>query len=204
MVFLPGNGDTAEDYVANGFVAELERARVRADVVAADATRAYYASGAVERRVREDVLAPARAQGYAQLWLVGISMGGGGALRVAASAPELVDGVVVFAPFMGSPGLFREVKAAGGPAAWSPSAERRAERDPYVDAWHWAGHRAGTPLFVGWGSADPLARFAEVLAEDLPESHVVAGGGGHSWDVWDELWRGFVTAGHLQRACGVR
>ena len=41
----------------------------------------------------QDVLAPARAAGYRQVWLLGVSLGAFGALAHAAEHPDAVDGV---------------------------------------------------------------------------------------------------------------
>lgn len=203
VAFLPGAGDTAQSYLDHGFVERLRRTSARVDVWSVDATLEYYRGREIETRVREDVLLPATSQGYEKIWLVGISMGGGGALRVAATSSELVSGVVVLAPFLGSPFLAREVSAAGGPASWRPSDALVATDDPYVDAWRWAGRRDGVPLFVGWGEDDTIAMMSEALAMGLPESQVFRGAGDHEWVVWEQLWGGFLASGFLQRACGV-
>ncbi|MCU0672818.1 MAG: alpha/beta hydrolase-fold protein [Myxococcota bacterium] len=203
VAFLPGAGDDARSYVEHGFVEQLREANVKVDAWSVDATLEYYRGREIETRVREDVLLPATELGYRRIWLVGISMGGGGALRVAATSEELVHGVVVLAPFLGSPFLARDVRAAGGPAVWQPSAELLAQDDPYVDAWRWVGRRGDTPLVVGWGEDDTIAMMSEALATGLPPSHVLHAAGDHEWVVWEQLWRAFVASGFLQRACGV-
>ena len=198
MVFLPGAGDTAEDYAEHGFVAELRRARIRADVASVDATQHYYRRGDVMQRLRDDVLQPARER-YETLWLVGISMGGGGALRFAADHPGLVDGVTVIAPFMGSRAWMRRIRGLGGASHLELSEAERA--NAYGRAWHWVGHREA-PLYVAWGAEDFLRDVAETMALELPASHVIRGGGGHAWVAWRDLWKGFIRGGALQRACG--
>lgn len=198
VVFLPGAGDTAEKYFEHGFVSELRRARIRADVASVDAVQAYYRRGDVMERLREDVLAPARER-YETLWLVGISMGGGGALRFAADHPELVDGVTVFAPFMGSRAWMRRIRSLGGASHFELDDETRT--NPYGRAWYWVGHREA-PLYVAWGAEDFLRDIAETMALELPASNVIRGGGGHEWLSWRDLWKGFIRGGALQRACG--
>ncbi len=208
IVFLPGAGDEADDYVEHGFFSEVRRAGVDADLVAANVTVPYYRADNAIERIYEDVLEPAKRAGYERVWVVGISMGGGGALRVAATHTDDVAGVVLLAPLIGGPGLFRDVLAVGGPQNFEPDDELRRTGGPFVDAWHWAGHReradgSVTPLYLAYGFEDPLARMSETLALALPESHVIRGGGGHRWVVWQELWRGLVAGGFLQRSCGV-
>lgn len=202
VAFLPGAGDEATSFVEQGFLDRLRTSGARADAWAVDATLEYYRGREIETRVREDVLLSAAEAGYERIWLVGISMGGGGALRVAATSPELVDGVVVFAPFMGSPFLAREIRAVGGAASWQPREAQLAQDDPYVDAWRWVGRRGDVPLFVGYGEDDTLAMMSEALRLGLPESHVFHAAGDHTWVVWKQLWRAFLESGFLQRACG--
>jgi len=198
VVFLPGAGDVAQDFVDRGFVEQLHR-EVVADAVAANATTAYHRDGSVVRRVFEDVLAPAR-QDYEHVWLVGVSMGGGAALRTAAAHPEDVDGVVLLAPFLGSMSLARRIARAGGPARWEADP---AIDDVYLDAWAWAGEPdREAPIVLAYGRDDLLARVGDALALGLPESQVFRGGGGHTWEVWGQLWRAVTEAGFLQRTCG--
>lgn len=203
VALLPGTGDDAQTFLDKGFVRRLRASRAKVDVWSVDATIEYYRGREIETRVREDVLHAATAAGYDQIWLVGVSMGGGGALRVAATNPELVDGVVVFAPYLGNPFLAREVQAAGGAAQWRPNEEQLAADDPYVDAWRWAGRRGDVPLFVGWGDDDFIAMMSETLALGLPPSQVFHAAGEHEWVVWAQLWGAFLDSGFLQRACGV-
>ncbi len=206
IVFLPGAGDTARHYVDHGFTAQVVRSQIHADMAAFNTTLAHYREDSFAARVRDEVLFPARNRGYEHVWLVGISMGGGGALRTAAAHPGLVDGVVLIAPFLGSLGLVREIAMRGGPRYWEATADIR-RRSVYAHAWEWAGHPRkpsgqAVPLHLGFGTEDLLAPVAETLAMALPTSHVIRGGGGHNWRVWSDLWRGFTESGFLQRTCG--
>src|SRR5262245_22491390 len=74
IVFLPGMGDDAEDFEKNGFVEEVRRHGLSVDVVAANATIGYYSRGIFAERLEADVIAPRRARGYKQTWLIGPSM----------------------------------------------------------------------------------------------------------------------------------
>src|ERR671930_1091173 len=76
VVFLPGIGDFAEDFERHGFIAALAASGLAADALAVDAHYGYYGRRTVLERLAEDVVLPAREQGYREVWLVGISMGG--------------------------------------------------------------------------------------------------------------------------------
>ena len=86
VVFLPGLGDSADDYLKNGFLDAAKAAGVTAQLVAVNATLGYYIRRSLVDRLRDDVLTPARASGVTSIHLVGISLGGLGALFAAQQA----------------------------------------------------------------------------------------------------------------------
>jgi pimeloyl-ACP methyl ester carboxylesterase len=82
-------------------VAGLKPSACRADVVAVDASLAYYMDRSVVRRLHFEVVAPARAAGYRRILAVGVSMGGFGSLLLSEIHPSDLDGLVLIAPFLG-------------------------------------------------------------------------------------------------------
>jgi hypothetical protein len=80
IVLLPGFGDGPDTFEERGFVAALKRAAPDYDIVAADAHFGYYRKRSLIDRLDRDVVAPLRNAGYRELWLVGASMGGHGAV----------------------------------------------------------------------------------------------------------------------------
>lgn len=105
IVFLPGIGDLAADFAARGFIGPIAQSGLAADAVAVDAHYGYYARRSVIDRLAHDVVLPARKRGYWEIWLVGISMGGLGALSYATQHPEHLDRVVLLAPDLGAPAI---------------------------------------------------------------------------------------------------
>ena len=79
-VLLPGFGDAPADFQSAGIV-DLIRARTQFDAVGANAHYGYYRARTILTRLSADVIAPARKQGYRNFVLVGVSMGGMGALQ---------------------------------------------------------------------------------------------------------------------------
>ena len=63
------------------------------------------------------MIAPARARGYAGVWLAGASMGGMGTLLYERSRPGELDGLVLLAPYLGDRGLLEESLARVFPGA---------------------------------------------------------------------------------------
>lgn len=191
VVFLPGRGDSMADFERHGFISTLRDAGVNADTIAVDAHLGYYANRTVIERMRDDVLVPARARGYQRIVLVGVSLGGLGALLIDRDAPGLVDEMVLLAPYLGEkPSLFAQIKAAGGPAAWASG------RDPTAggvenEIWTFLGNRSTTlpPTWLLYGRSDSLAPGHQMLATLLPPARVRSVTGGHDWPTWLRLWR---------------
>lgn len=196
LVMMPGMLDLPDDYLRHGFVDDAASASRRCDVVMLDAHFGYYQDGTLRRQVAGDVLVVADQRGYEDVWLVGISMGGMGALLVAQEHPELVDGVVLLAPFLGDEALVTSIERAGGLEAWeAPEDADRYDDEEYDEAlWGWLQGYARhpdqmPPLYVGVGTEDRLRPGIALLAAHLPETHHGRVEGGHDWATWRQLWR---------------
>ncbi|MCA9605722.1 MAG: alpha/beta fold hydrolase [Myxococcales bacterium] len=201
LVMMPGMLDLPDDYLRHGFVADAAAASRRCDMVMLDAHFGYYRDGTLRREVAADVLVVADERGYEDIWLVGISMGGMGALLVAQEYPELVDGVVLLAPFLGEESLVTEIERAGGLEAWeAPEDVDRYDEAEYDDAlWGWlqgyVEHADRMPaLYIGVGTDDRLRPGIALLAAHLPESHHGRADGGHDWSTWRVLWRRLLVS----------
>lgn len=117
VVLLPGVRSLADDFVHEGFVAQLQRAAPACEVLLADAHLGYFVEGQLLRRLRDDVLRPAvvpagggrtaandatnsatsSATHRAALerpWLVGVSLGGLMALAYAMRHGDELAGVL--------------------------------------------------------------------------------------------------------------
>jgi pimeloyl-ACP methyl ester carboxylesterase len=190
LVLLPGRGDEGHDFADHGFVADVRASGQPVDIVAVDAHLGYYMKNVIVDRLWTDVLAPARLQGYQQIWIVGISMGGLGALAVARQHADTIDRVILLAPYLGPKDVLQQIEAAGGPARWTQT----DPNDLYQQLWQWLkGYRdpgAKRPaLTLGFGTSDRLAPGHRLLAQLLPSDHVLEVEGGHKWVSWRKLWQ---------------
>jgi pimeloyl-ACP methyl ester carboxylesterase len=197
---MPGLGDTPDAFFDHGFVHDAVRASDRCDLVAVDAHLGYYTSGTLRERIGRDVLLVAHARGYREIWMVGISLGGLGSLLVARDQPELVDGVVLLAPYLGDERIVRSVIDAGGLGRWQPPEVRQPTSvSQYTAAlWSWLRGYVDRPsempaLYLGYGTEDRLAPAARALAAVMPPSHVLTTSGGHDWGTWRILWRSLLA-----------
>ena len=120
FVFLRGIGGSHRSFEEKGLVADVWARGLPFDMVAPNAHLGYYIDRNLLVRLKEDVIDPARAKGYKKIWLVGVSMGGLGAMLYLKDRPQDIAGVYLIAPFLGSPSILSEIEAAGGVRKWNP------------------------------------------------------------------------------------
>jgi pimeloyl-ACP methyl ester carboxylesterase len=196
LVLLPGAYMTAADFVDAGFFAAAARRRLALDLVAVDLDLSAISGGTALPAVHQEILAPARHQGYRKIWLGGISLGGQLALCHAADTPGSVDGLCLLAPYPGSRLTGKAIADAGGLDHWQATPEQLA--DPEFRMWRWLQRPpAGLPVFVGYGSEDRFAAGMAQIAGRFPPvaRHTIPGG--HEWPVWQQLWEHFLDLGHF-------
>jgi pimeloyl-ACP methyl ester carboxylesterase len=196
IVFLPGRGAGITDYDREGFIDMLRHADVRADMVSTDLHLGYYMNFTAFIRLRQDVILPARDKGYRCIWLVGISLGGFGALEYEVQYPGEVTGLVLLAPYLGEKEIVNEVHRAGGVKAWEPG--EIAESDYQRKLWAWiktyAAQKRDSPIiYLGYGREDRFALENGLLAEVLDPKHVIIGTGIHAWTTWKPLWKSLLS-----------
>jgi hypothetical protein len=214
VVFLPGMGDHETDFVDHGFLDALNARGMPVDAVAADATFGYYLNRTVVGRLHDDVLQPAREAGYRQVWLVGISMGGMGALLVmknvmksaTASGEPNLAGAVLVAPYLGDDSLLQEIDRAGGVARWNPGPI--ADRDYQRDVWRFIKEttaqrdpEARPILYLAAGDKDKLRFGHRLLAAALPSDRILWTAGTHDWGPWGVLWADFLDHSDFRTRC---
>lgn len=196
---LPGSGDDAADFMKNGFIKEIEFSGIRADVVAVDAHLGYYLKRNLLPRLCKDIIIPARQKGYKNIWLLGISMGGLGAVIYEKHYPDTITGLILLAPFLGYPAVIDEIYTAGGLSQWSPK-EPIDKNDYEHEIWKWLKDYTRPEvklprLVIGYGSEDRFASASFLLAEVLPVDQVYMIPGGHDWDTWGKIFHLILQSG---------
>lgn len=200
LVMLPGAYSRPRDFVSEGFVDALRSRAIAADIALPDASLGYFEDRSVLRRLREDVVLPARERGTRQIWLIGISLGGFAALGYAARHGDEIAGVVALAPYLGRRTLIQQIAAAGGPRAWARATA--TDDDPEAGRWRaLAGGRIVPPVYLGAGRDDRFADAHALLRTLLPAEHCFDTAGGHDWPPWRALWNAWLARGLLPTAC---
>jgi hypothetical protein len=207
FVFLPGYGDKPSAFDQHGLLPAVRARGLAADIVAVDAHLGYYVDGTILTRLKEDVIDPARAGGYKQIWLIGNSLGAYGAISYARVHPHDITGVVLLGPYMGEKKTIREIREAGGLQKWDPGTIGDKTKEEWVEQiWLWIKNRQQRlesrlwgngceeergclpEIYLGYGKSDRFSYGQNLLAEVLPPEHVVAIEGGHNWTTWKKLW----------------
>jgi pimeloyl-ACP methyl ester carboxylesterase len=204
VVVLPGRADDLDGLRRSGIAEAIQQGDPQPDVLLVGATPRYYREGRLTERLREQIVLPARVQGYRRIWLVGASMGGFGAMLYQRRYPDDVDAVLLLAPYMGDDRLIRQIADAGGVSAWDPGPRPagvepgNASREIWRVVHGWAaGSTAATPVWLVCGTEDRFFDAAQLMAAALHEEHFIPLSGGHAWSVWNDGAR-TVFARHPQ------
>jgi pimeloyl-ACP methyl ester carboxylesterase len=189
VVMLPGRADDLQALRSSGMAEAIQRAWPDADVLFAELTIAYYMQGRAPQRLQAEVIAPARAQGYREIWLGGASMGGMGTLMYERSYPGEMDGLILLAPYLGERAVLNEIREAGGVAQWNPGPQDTGPDGWQRELWRHAQTWTRAPdrtqrVWLAYGERDRLRDAMPLLSPLLPPDHVLVREGGHTWTVW--------------------
>jgi hypothetical protein len=191
VVVLPGRGDDLQGLRRSGIAQAVQSAWPDADIVLTGLALGYYLEGVAQQRLHDDVIEPARRRGYAQVWLVGASLGGMGAIMYDRAYPGLVTGMVLLAPYLGEDEMVARIAAAGGVRRWQAppkpaavtSANFQQELWRHVQGWS-RDPVAARKVWLAYGRKDGFAGANALLGAALPAGQVLVRDGGHDWDVW--------------------
>jgi pimeloyl-ACP methyl ester carboxylesterase len=205
FVFLPGNGDPVSVFQKEGLIEAVRERGLPVDMIAVNAHIGYYMNGSFFTRIKDDVIGPATAIGYEQVWMIGNSLGGFGSLSYAREYPEDITGIVLLGPFLGEPALVKEIGQAGGLQKWEPGEVIKNSKGGQEKLnWIWLRDRAGKlptgepagalkqaalpKIYLGYGDGDRFSPGQKLLGTLLPSDRVHAIDGGHDWTTWKKLW----------------
>jgi hypothetical protein len=192
VIVLPGRGDDLDGLAKAGMAEAIQKAWPKADVLLAGATLGYYTEGKLQQRLHDEIIVPARARGYKEIWLTGASMGGMGTLMYERTYPHDVTGIVLFAPYMGKSGLIKQIETAGSVAKWDPGPMPAAlDADNYqTEIWRvvksWQDPAEAQRIWLVCGDSDRFIESAQLISALLPPEHFVQVKGGHDWGTWDQ------------------
>ncbi len=191
VVMLPGRGDDLAGLQKQGTAQIIQTEWPDADVVLAGLTMPYYKAGNATRRLHDEVIVPLKQQGYRQVWLAGISLGGMGTLLYDQAYPGQVDGMLLLSPYLGDRAIQQEIRNAGGLAAWMPGPVQAMGPDTfqrelwrYIKQWSTDPDRTGT-VWLAYGADESFRDAIELMSAQLKTDHVRMLPGHHNWKLWN-------------------
>lgn len=137
------------------------------------------------------LLARQKKQGL-RVTVIGVSMGGLGALTYSLRFPGEVDEMLLLSPFVGEKELLAEIEQAGGLEKWdSPMETPRNKAEALQKMWiemkrQWLS-RSGPPfpISLAVGKSDKLLTSNRFFARSiLKPDQLIEIEGGHDWDCW--------------------
>lgn len=197
LVMLPGAQFTRTDFAEHGFIAALDRPGRAVEAIIADLPQSRYLEGDVAPFLHQQVIAPILAQGPARLFLLGVSLGGMGALLTARAGLAGISGLLLLAPFIGTRGSVAAVTAAGGLDRWTPPPVGPDDVEIGLLTWLKSrpfGQRGCPILRLGCGQGDRYAAASQILAAQLAPECATFIPGGHDWPTWERLWHMMLDA----------
>jgi pimeloyl-ACP methyl ester carboxylesterase len=195
LVMLPGADNHAADFFDHGLVDDIRQAGGRCDVLALETGIDRYLDGRIVEDMHPVIAEAARDLGAHDIWLLGISLGGLGALLYARAHRPMVAGVLAMSPYIGNRGQVAEITRAGGLARWRNTGHPTLETALLEWLRGYDGDPAVWPeLWLAYATEDRYAQGHRLLADILPKDRVVTVTGGHDWPSWKRLWQLLVTA----------
>ena len=193
MLLLPPAYSSPEDFLREGFADAVRARGLDFDLVLVEPRLESVTDRSALAQLKE-LIATARSAGCRQVWLGGISLGAYIALACAERHPREVDGLCLFAPYLGSHIVTQEIERAGGVPGWEPG--ELAEDDEERRIWRFIKTHANGPLpiHLGLGREDRFGARHRLLAAALAAERVDLVPGGHEWPVWRRLWENFLDA----------
>ncbi len=196
VVFLPGRWSRVEEFQREKFFETASARWPEAKLLAPDLHLGYYKNQSVAHRLHDDVILPAKRTGVKTIRLVGVSMGGLGALMYDVKYPGQVDEMILLSPFLGEKDALHEIDLAGSLEKWQPGTltERDYSRKLWLklrEKWQVQGKRPRVSL--GCGSDDRLASSNRLFAREFlssTESKWIAGD--HDWPTWRSLFQRLI------------
>ena len=198
MICLPAAYTGPDDFLQAGFLTAVRERDLPVDLAFAHLNLQHLTDRTILRRVRHEIVLPARAQGCKSVWFCGISLGGFLALAYAEKYPDEVDGLCLLAPYLGNRIVAGEIEQAGGLERWQPG--KLAADDDERRIWRLIQSvRVGGPpaWHLGFGREDRFAASHRMMAAALPPDRVHIIPGGHDWPVWRQLWDNFLDRREL-------
>ena len=191
IIFIPGVYDSVDKFKKEFFFSDAREAGIKADIVAININAGHLAEKVMIPRIRKDIFRLIRNDGYKNIWIVGVSIGGLSSLVYLHHHEKDLCGVVVLAPYLADDRLIEEVRKFGGIKKWVPAAEKIKDSidDQINSLWRWLTTKNDfSNIYLGYGKQDRYLVGSHLLETFLEPSHVISLDGEHDWVTGRKLW----------------
>ena len=190
VVLLSGRGAPESYFSDHDWVDIARQFGSTADYVAPFAHYGYYVTATFLPRLQQDVMLPLEKNNYKSISVLGISMGGLGAILYTNKHPETIDRIYLISPFLGKSEVHEEIAQAGGLMQWQIKDEDKDNWNYYI--WWRLKKLLSDPntrdkVYLGFGQQDRMPGL-QLLAGSLPADHVISIPGGHKDVVFTRIW----------------
>ena len=193
LILLRGRGGSHHDFEKEGIIEEVRKRGIPFDIVVPNAHFGYYKAEILEERLKEDIIDPARAKGYRNIWLAGFSMGGVGSLFHIRRYIHDVDGVILTSPFLGWNHILSEIQEAGGLNNWTPPPDRENNWQYLIWTWikEYETEKEKYPeIYLGFGENDLMTSSGpKLFSQTLEKEHYFSIPGNHNYKTFKKIWR---------------
>lgn len=197
LIMLPGAGMRANEFAAHEMISALQYQAAAVDIVVLELDLGLYLEkNRVADVLHEQAILPALTQGYQRIWLLGISLGGMGALLYASVYSTYIEGLFLLAPFMGTRRTMAALTNAGGfDFALRDVTMTTAEQSvlEWIASYLAKETGANLKLYLGYARQDRFSSGQKLLAGCLPADDVSVQNGDHDWPTWKTLWHDLLS-----------
>ena len=150
----------------------------------------FYRQGRAESRLQSEIIEPARARSVGEIWLLGISLGGMGAILHEHEYPGAVDGILLLSPFLGGRRIQDEIRSAGSLDKWNPGPVQKLGSDTFErELWRtirqWGNDDSRrNAVWLAYGDVEAFRESNELMSQALPAGNVRMLPGDHDWKLW--------------------
>lgn len=200
IILLAGQGAEKDYFENHDWIAMARAHEVEVDFITPHAHLGYYMTNSLVTRLKEDVIVPAKKKGYKSISIVGISMGGFGAILCSRALADEIDRIYLIAPYLGKDYVHDEIRTAGSLKQWQIKPENREEWTYFI--WQHLkemteGKQAEDKIFLAYGEQDSN-KGIELLARAMPQKNVIHIPGGHKDVIFTQLWKMMLDRGAVR------
>ncbi len=201
LIMLPGINNSLFRFEEEGFFEDIKQYSLSFDVLTVGADIEYYMQGRLVSELQLHVIPFAKQQGYRNIVLGGISLGGYGSIWFNHEHADEIKGLLLIAPYLGEPEMLADIASYPDVGTWRKY-QRPVKDDFSSFVWHWIDDDIGakqnqTLLVVG--SKDKMFPAAQLLSQYLPDEQVIIGSGRHNWYDWRKLWKNLLKSKRIEK-----